>query len=101
MDRPALDPLHDVILLLPDETTEATGGFLLREEATSELRSGVVVAHGPGRWSEHRGERTPVDVEVGQRVLVPLKAGIEVRDGDVAYLAVSGRDVLFVDRRDR
>ena len=98
MDQPSFEPLHDIVLLAADEETQDGGGFLLRQEAAKVLRAGLVVAAGPGRWSEHRGERDPMSVGVGQRVLVSSKSGVEVRDGDKTYLAVTEREVLFIER---
>ena len=54
-----------------------------------------VVAVGPGRIDDN-GNRVPLDVAVGDRVLYSKYGGTEVKFGSDEYLVLSARDVLAV-----
>ena len=54
-----------------------------------------MVAVGPGRVSDS-GERIPVDVAVGDRVLFSKYGGTEVKHAGEEYLILNARDVLAV-----
>ncbi len=50
---------------------------------------------GPGRIDDN-GNRVPLDVAVGDRVLYSKYGGTEVKFGSDEYLVLSARDVLAV-----
>ena len=43
-----------------------------------------------------KGEREPLDVEVGQTVLYAKYAGTDVKQGDVTYKILSIKDALAI-----
>ena len=56
---------------------------------------GEVVAVGPGRIDDN-GNRVPLDVAVGDRVIYSKYGGTEVKFGADEFLVLSARDVLAV-----
>ena len=54
-----------------------------------------VVAVGPGRIDDN-GNRVPLDVAVGDRVIYSKYGGTEVKFGGDEFLVLSARDVLAV-----
>jgi chaperonin GroES len=53
---------------------------------------------GPGRFDDN-GNRVPMDVAVGNRVLYSKYGGTEVKFGNDEYLVLSARDVLAIVER--
>ena len=58
-------------------------------------RSREVLAVSPGRRND-AGERIPVDVKVGDKVLYSKYGGTEVHYQGEDYLIVSARDILAI-----
>lgn len=89
-----IQPLNDRVLIHPIEQEEVTpSGIVLPETAKEKPQEGEVVAVGPGAWKED-GERRPLDLEVGDRVIYAKYAGTEVKNGDGEYLLLRENDVL-------
>ena len=59
-----------------------------------ERGQGEVLAVGPGRFED--GNRVPLDVKVGDKVIYSKYGGTEVRYGGEDYLVLSARDLLAV-----
>jgi chaperonin GroES len=87
-------PLEDRVVIKPLEAEEVTAsGLVIPDTAKEKPQEGEVVAVGPGRVDD-AGNRVPIDVAPGDRVLYSKYAGTEVKlEGD-EYLVVSSRDVL-------
>jgi chaperonin GroES len=89
--------LGESILIDPDEVKEAReSGLLVAGDVIDIWRQGTVVHVGPGRRSEYSGERIPVDVAVGDRVIHHHSSGTPVELGEDKYLLLAPRDVLAV-----
>ena len=58
-------------------------------------QEGEVVAVGPGRFDDN-GNRVPLDVSVGDKVIYSKYGGTEVKYGGDELLILSARDVLAV-----
>ena len=54
---------------------------------------GEVLAVGPGALND-KGERVPMDVAVGDKVIYSKYGGMEVKIDGEAYLILSERDIL-------
>lgn len=68
-------PLHDSIIVLPDEAQKKTkAGVELPEELRPPVKTGVVIAVGPGA-THVSGRPVPMVVKVGQRVAFGQFAG--------------------------
>jgi chaperonin GroES len=87
-----VQPLADRIVVEPlEETEEMRGGLYIPDTAKEKPQQGTVIAVGPGRVSEE-GERIPVELEEGQRVLYGKYSGTEV--------TIEGHDLLIIKESD-
>ncbi len=88
-------PLADRVVVRPtEETVKMRGGLHIPDTAMDKPQQGEVVAAGPGRFE--KGERIPMELEVGQRILYGKFAGIEVTLDNDQYLIIKESDVLAV-----
>ena len=91
----SLQPLEDRIVVEPSEGEEMTAsGLVIPDTAKEKPQEGVVLAVGPGRFED--GNRVPLDVKVGDKVLYSKYGGTEVKYAGEEYLVLSARDVLAV-----
>jgi len=92
----AIKPLEDKILVeaLEAETTTASG-LVIPDTAKEKPQEGSVVAVGPGRFDED-GDRIPMDVKEGDKVIYSKYGGTEIKYEGKEYLILSARDVLAV-----
>ena len=91
----AIKPLEDriVVQAVEAETTTASG-LVIPDTAKEKPQEGTVLAVGPGRFED--GNRVPLDVKVGDKVLYSKYGGTEVKYAGEEYLVLSARDVLAV-----
>jgi chaperonin GroES len=91
----AIRPLEDriVVQAVEAETTTASG-LVIPDTAKEKPQEGIVLAIGPGRFED--GQRVPLDVKEGDRVLYSKYGGTEVKYNNEEYLVLSARDVLAV-----
>ena len=92
----ALTPLEDKIIIkqAAAETTTASG-LVIPDSAKEKPQQGEVLAVGPGRRND-AGERIPMDVKVGDKVLYSKYGGTEVSYAGEYYLILGSRDVLAI-----
>ena len=96
MAKTKFRPLHDRVVVRRIDAEEKTkGGIIIPDTAKEKPQEGEVVAVGPGRIDDN-GNRVPIDVAVGDRVIYSKYGGIEVKFGADDYLVLSARDVLAV-----
>jgi len=90
-------PLADRVIVEPIEQEEMTaGGIYVPETAKEKPQEGTVLAVGPGRLLDN-GQRAPMEVREGDRVLFAKYAGTEFKvDGDKRYLILGEKDILAV-----
>ena len=77
-------PLHDrvVVKRLEEAEEEVRGGIIIPDTAKEKPQQAEVVAVGPGKLKDDDG-RSPMDVQVGDRVLIGKYSGSEIKvDGD-------------------
>ena len=92
----ALRPLADRVVAKPLDREETTrSGIVLPDTAKEKPQRGTVVAAGEGRRGDD-GERIPLDVRVGDRILFAKYAGTEFKLEDDDLLILSERDILAV-----
>ncbi len=91
-----IKPLEDriVVKAVEAETTTASG-LVIPDTAKEKPQEGEVLAVGPGRIDDN-GNRVPLDVIVGDKVLYSKYGGTEVKYAGEEYLVLSARDVLAV-----
>ncbi|MFL6103000.1 MAG: co-chaperone GroES [Actinomycetes bacterium] len=91
----SLQPLEDRIVVKPSEGEEMTAsGLVIPDTAKEKPQEGEVLAVGPGRFED--GNRVPLDVKVGDKVLYSKYGGTEVKVGGDELLILSARDVLAI-----
>ena len=90
-------PLGDRVLLRSlEETGQTRGGLFIPDSAKEKPQQGEILAVGPGRFDE--GERVPMDLKVGDRVLFGKYSGAEVVIEGESLLILRETDVLAVLR---
>jgi chaperonin GroES len=91
-----LKPLGDRVVLKPVDREEMTkSGIVIPDTAKEKPQEGIVEAVGTGRLLDS-GQRVPMELKVGDKVLYAKYAGSEFKPDDVEYLIVSEKDVLAV-----
>lgn len=91
-----LRPLGDRVWVEPIEQEERTAsGIILPETAKEKPMEGKVLAVGPGARKEN-GERAPLDVKIGDRVLFAKYAGTEFKHEGAKYLLMRESDLLAI-----
>ncbi len=90
-------PLNDRVIVEPIEQEEMTAsGIYVPETAKEKPQEGKVLAIGPGRLTDN-GDRAPMEVHEGDRVLFAKYAGTEFKaDGDKRYLILGEKDILAI-----
>ena len=92
----SIKPLEDRIVIQQVEAEQTTAsGLVIPDTAKEKPQEGEVIAVGPGRIDDN-GNRVPLDVQVGDKVLYSKYGGTEVKVGGEDYLVLSARDVLAV-----
>ena len=91
-----IKPLEDRIVVKALEAEQTTAsGLVIPDTAKEKPQEGEVVAIGPGRVDDN-GNRVPLDVTVGDKVIYSKYGGTEVKYAGDEFLILSARDVLAV-----
>ncbi|MBX9573544.1 MAG: co-chaperone GroES [Candidatus Obscuribacterales bacterium] len=91
-----LKPLADRVIVKKLEAEEKTaGGIVLPDTAKEKPQQAEVLAVGPGKFDE-KGNRQPMELKVGDKVLFAKYSGTEVKIEGVEYLILAERDILAV-----
>ena len=91
-----VQPLGDRLMVKRIEEEEVQrGGIIIPDTAKEKPQQGEIVAVGTGRLNDN-GERTPLEVKVGDKVLFGKYSGTEVTLDDVEYLMMREEDILAV-----
>jgi chaperonin GroES len=89
-------PLNDRVLVLRVDQEEKTqGGIFIPDTAKEKPQEGKVVAVGPGKIDE-KGERIPLEVKEGDRVLFGKYSGSEIKVDGVEHLIMREDDILAI-----
>jgi chaperonin GroES len=92
----SIKPLEDKVVVKAAEAEQKTAsGLVIPDTAKEKPQEGEIVAVGPGRIDDN-GNRVPIDVKVGDKVIYSKYGGTEVKIGGEEYLIVSVRDLLAV-----
>ncbi len=89
-------PLHDrvVVRRLEEERTTA-GGIVIPDSAAEKPIQGEVIAVGNGKVLDN-GEKRPLDLKVGDRVLFGKYSGTEVKIDGKELLVMREDDIMGV-----
>ena len=90
-------PLGDRVLAqrLEVKEEEVRGGIIITDTAKEKPLEAKVVAVGAGRRGDD-GERMPVDVKVGDRILISKYGGTDVKLDGVDHIILREDDILAV-----
>ena|SRR5699024_8335933 len=91
-----LKPLGNRVLLeLVEEETTTPSGIVLPDSAKEKPQFATVVAVGAGKLLDS-GERSTIEVNVGDKVLFEKYSGSEVKYEGTEYLVVKDTDIIAV-----
>ncbi len=89
-------PLGDRVIVEPLEQEEKTAsGIYIPETAKEKPQEGTVLAAGEGRRDED-GDRIPMDVKAGDKVLFAKYAGTEIKIEGKKLLIMKETDILGI-----
>ncbi|MCS7079113.1 MAG: co-chaperone GroES [Chloracidobacterium sp.] len=89
-------PLYDrVIVKRVAETEQVRGGIIIPDTAKEKPQEGEVIAVGNGKLRDD-GSRTPLDVQVGDRVLFGKYSGSEVKIDGEEFLIMREDEILGI-----
>jgi chaperonin GroES len=92
----SIKPLADRILIKAfDEEEAIQGGIIIPDTAKEKPQKGEVISVGPGRLTD-KGERLPMEVKKGDKVLYGKYSGSEVTIDSEKYIILRESDVLAV-----
>jgi chaperonin GroES len=86
-------PLHDRVLVKRIEEKETVkGGIIIPDSAKEKPQEGEVIAVGAGKIE--KGERVPLDVKAGDRILFGKYSGTEIKLDNEEYLILREEEIL-------
>ncbi len=89
-------PLGDRVVVKPFKEEEKTkGGIVLPDTAKEKPKTGEIVEVGPGKLND-KGERQPLQVKKGDKILFESYAGTEVKINGEEYLIMKEDDILAI-----
>ena len=89
-------PLHDRVLVKRiDEGEQKVGGIIVPDSAKEKPQRAEVVAVGSGRTLEN-GDRMPLTVRAGDKVLVGKWSGTDVKIDGQEYLILKEEEILGI-----
>jgi chaperonin GroES len=89
-------PVGDRVVVKPAAREEVTkSGIVIPDTAKEKPQEGVVIAVGNGRLLDN-GDRSPIDVAAGDRVLFAKYGGTEFKLDGEDYLVLKENDILAI-----
>ncbi len=93
---PRVRPLRDRVLVKRiEEGEQKVGGIIVPDTAKEKPQQAEVIAVGSGRILEN-GQREPLAVKAGDKVLVGKWSGTDVRIDDTDYLILKEDEILGI-----
>lgn len=89
-------PVGDRVVVKPAAKEEVTkSGIVIPDTAKEKPQEGTVIAVGSGRLLDN-GDRAPIDVREGDRVLFAKYGGTEFKMDGEEYLVLKETDILAI-----
>jgi chaperonin GroES len=86
-------PLADRVAIQPaEETSSMRGGLYIPDTAKEKPIQGDIIAVGPGRLE--KGQRVPMELKVGDRVIYGKYTGSQVELEDEEIILIKETDVI-------
>ena len=87
-------PLHDRVLIKRIEEKESIkGGIIIPDTAKEKPQEGEVIAVGAGKLNE-KGDRIPLDVKAGDRILFGKYSGNDIKIDDEEFMIMKEDEIL-------
>ena len=92
-----LKPLGGRVIVQPNDEDEqrTPSGLVIPDTAKEKPQTGTILAVGPGELSD-TGQRTPLEVSIGDTVVYSKFAGTELKYEGEEYLILASRDLLAI-----
>jgi chaperonin GroES len=92
----SIRPLNDrIVAKRREREEEIRGGIIIPDSAKEKPQEAEVIAVGPGKLDDN-GKRMPLDVKVGDRVLIGKYSGSEIKYDDQDLVILREDEVLAV-----
>lgn len=92
----ALKPIGDRVLIEIKASEEKTsGGIVIPQTAQEKTQEGKIVAVGSGKTDE-KGNKIPIEVKVGDKVIYDKYAGTQYKIGDKEFLVIKADEILAI-----
>jgi chaperonin GroES len=89
-----VQPLHDrVVVSRLEQKEQVRGGIIIPDSAKEKPQEAEVIAVGPGKVQEN-GQRSPMDVKKGDRVLIGKYSGSDIKIDDNEYVILREDEIL-------
>ena len=89
-------PVGDRVVVKPAQKEEVTkSGIVLPDTAKEKPQEGTIIAVGAGKLTE-KGDRTPLEVQAGDRVLFAKYGGTEFKLDGEDLLVLRESDILAI-----
>jgi chaperonin GroES len=89
-------PIGDRVVVKPAAKEEVTkSGIVIPDTAKEKPQEGTVIAVGSGRLLDN-GDRAPIDIREGDRILFAKYGGTEFKLDGEEYLVLKESDILAV-----
>jgi len=89
-----ITPLHDRVLVRRLEEKETVkGGIIIPDTAKEKPQEGEVIAIGAGKLNE-KGDRIPLDVKAGDRILFGKYSGNDITIDDEEFMIMKEDEIL-------
>ncbi len=89
-------PLHDRVLAKRiEEGEQVRGGIIIPDTAKEKPQEAEIIAVGPGKIQDN-GERAPMDVKAGDKVLIGKYSGSEIKIDDEDFVILREDEILAV-----
>ncbi len=91
-----IKPLYDrVVLKRLEEEEVKKGGIIIPDTAKEKPQQAEVIAVGDGKILEN-GQKVPLSVKPGDKVLIGKYSGTDVKIGDEEYVIVREDEILAI-----
>ncbi len=92
-----LIPIGDRVVVQPKPDEQKTkSGIVLPDSAKERPSEGTVIAVGSGRILDN-GQKVPLEVKIGDKVIYSKYGGNEVKIDDLEYVILSEKDILAIE----
>jgi chaperonin GroES len=92
----ALKPIGDRVLIEIKASEEKTsGGIVIPQAAQEKTQEGKIVAVGSGK-TDDKGNKIPIEVKVGDKVIYDKYAGTQYKVGDKEFLVIKADEILAI-----